>query len=359
MSSSIHKADISEALQEQVRAAFDSGTALLIAGNGTKEFYGHRVQGQPLEISAHSGILYYDPSELVVTARAGTPVAALDALLHDNGQMLAFEPCSFGGRATLGGTIACNVSGPRRMFHGAARDFVLGCRMLNGRGELLRFGGEVIKNVAGYDVSRLMAGAQGTLGVLLDISLKVLPRPEAEMTLVYEMAAEQAIDTLHRWLRQPYPLSASCFDGQTLWVRLSGAQAALENAYKRLGGVPLDRGEAFWRSLNERQHEFFRQVGSLWRLSVPADCRPLPLPGKWLYEWNGAQRWLISPAPAAEIRRQAGAVSGHAMLYRAEHDSIDAVFQSLDPGLMHFHRRLKQAFDPRRILNPGRIYQDL
>ncbi len=359
MSSNAQTMDHSVVLQEQVKAALGAGTPLVITGNCTKEFYGHRVQGRRLETTVHTGVVDYDPSELVVTVRAGTPLVQLEQLLDENGQMLAFEPSSFGGRASVGGTIACNVSGPRRMVLGAARDFVLGCRVINGNGELLHFGGKVIKNVAGYDVSRLMTGAQGTLGLLLEVSLKVLPKPEAEMTLAYEMGVEESITMLHRWLQQPYPLSASCFDERTLWIRLSGSSAALAHTHRRLGGQAVSDSEAFWRCLNDKQHEFFGDTGPLWRLSLPSDCKPLALPGKWLYEWNGALRWLRSTASADAVRRQVEAVAGHAMYYRGDRQRIDTVLHPLDPRLVPIHRRLKQAFDPERIFNPGRLYPDL
>ncbi len=351
-------ADIGLELQQAVRAAAGRGTALHITGGNTKAFYGRDVNGQRLDISGHRGILSYEPTELVITARAGTPLAEIEAALADKNQMLGFEPPHLGQAATLGGTIACGLSGPRRPWAGSARDFVLGTKILNGRGEILRFGGQVMKNVAGFDVSRLMAGALGTLGVLLEISLKILPRPEEELTLAFGLPLDQTITTMNTWSGQPLPLSAACHVGDTLYIRVSGASIALQAARARIGGDIIEKGEILWRDLREQRRQCFDGDMPLWRLSVPSATPPINLPGKWLADWGGAQRWLKSDAPAADIRRMAEAVGGHATLFRGGNRQSE-VFHPLPSALRALHRNLKQAFDPQRILNPGRLYPDL
>jgi glycolate oxidase FAD binding subunit len=347
--------DIGTELQEAVRAAAARGAALHIRGGGTKDFYGRRTNGQPLDVRKHRGILAHEPTELVITARAGTPLAEIEAALAEENQMLAFEPPRFGATATLGGTIACGLSGPRRPWAGSARDFVLGAKILNGRGEFLRFGGQVMKNVAGFDVSRLMVGALGTLGVLLEISLKVLPRPEAEQTLAFTLSPDRAIAAMNDWARLPLPLSAAAHVGDTLYIRISGAGSALRAARARLGGEPVEKGADLWREINEQQRQFFAGGMPLWRLSVPPATPPLNLPGKWLIDWGGAQRWLKTDAPAADVRRAAETAGGHATLFRGGDRDAD-VFHPLPPPLAALHRRLKQSFDPAGILNPGRLY---
>ncbi len=353
-----HDADISTELQETVRAATARSAALHIRGGGTKDFYGRRTNGQALDVSRHRGILAHEPTELVLTARAGTPLAEIEATLAAKNQMLAFEPPAFGPSATLGGTLACGFSGPRRPWTGSARDFVLGAKILNGNGEILRFGGQVMKNVAGFDVSRLMVGALGTLGVLLEISFKVLPRPEAEQTLAFTLSPEQAIAAMNEWSRQPLPLSAAANVGDALYIRISGVGSALRAARARLGGEPVEKGAELWREMNEQQRQFFAADTPLWRLSVPPATPHLDLPGKWLIDWGGAQRWLKTDAPAADIRRAAETAGGHATLFRGG-DRNAEVFHPLPQALAALHRRLKQSFDPAGIFNPGRLYPDL
>ena len=350
--------DISARLQDSIRSASDTRTALCIRGGDSKAFYGRSAGGDALDVSMHRGIVNYEPTELVITARAGTPLSELEQALDEQRQMLAFEPPHYGDSATLGGTIACNLSGPRRATAGAARDFVLGSRIINGKGEILSFGGEVMKNVAGYDVSRLMCGALGTLGVLLEVSLKVLPRPQAETTLTLDIKDTEALRELHTWAQQPLPLSASCHDGSKLYVRLSGASGAVSAARKLIGGDELPDGKQFWYRLREQQHGFFATQQPVWRLSLASDTPPLPLKGKWLYEWGGALRWLVSDAAPESIRAAAEAAGGHATLFRGG-DHRNAVFHPLPGGLMKMHKNLKQAFDPNSILNPGRMYPDI
>lgn len=346
-------------LQDRLRAARATGTPFEIRGSGSKAFLGRTPRGETLNLAGHTGILSYEPKELVLTARCGTTLEEIDATLVAAGQMLPFEPPRFGPGATLGGTIACGLSGPARPYMGAARDLVLGTRVLTGRGEVLRFGGEVMKNVAGYDVSRLMTGAFGTLGILLDVSLKVLPVPAASRTLTQERRPAEAIELMNRWAGRPLPVTATCYDGERLYVRLSGAEKGVAQAAAEIGGEPLEQAGSFWRDrIREQGHGFFAGEPPLWRLSLPQSAPPIALPGKQLIEWGGAQRWLRSDAPAGAIRESAARVGGHATLFRGG-DRDGEVFHPLPPALMTMNRNLKQAFDPDGLLNPGRLYREL
>lgn len=341
-----------------MRQAATDGTVLRIRGGDTKAFYGRATNGAPFDLSAHSGVVSHEPTELVVTARAGTRLAELEATLAEHNQWLPFEPPRFGEAATIGGAVASGLSGPARPYTGAARDFVLGVTCLNGRGERLAFGGQVMKNVAGYDVSRLMVGAMGTLGVLLEISLKVLPRPPHELTLALSMDASTAITTMNAWAAQPLPISASCYDGEVLRVRLSGTESGLRSARAKIDGEEVADGAAFWAQLREHRLPFFEPGAPLWRLSVRPSSRAPTLEGKWLIDWGGAQRWLITELPADAVRKEASSAGGHALLFRGG-DRSGEVFHPLPPALRILHRRLKEAFDPQGIFNAGRLYADL
>jgi glycolate oxidase FAD binding subunit len=347
-----------EQFKEQVRAAAADKGALRIRGGGTKDWYGQRLDGDILDTRSYTGIVDYEPTELVITARCGTPLAEIEAVLAEHNQMLAFEPPHFGEGATLGGAIAAGLSGPRRANVGAVRDFVLGAKIMDGKGEVLSFGGQVMKNVAGYDVSRLMAGSLGTLGLLLEVSVKVLPRAFCETTLRFETGEIEAIRKLNEWGGQPLPISASCWLDGVLTLRLSGAQAAVEAAIKSLGGEVLHDAGAFWALLREQQHPFFEGEGALWRLSVPSTTSAIVLKGRQMIEWGGAQRWLRAEsdhATAESIRRTVAATGGHATLFRGGDKSV-GVFQPLAPGVAKIHERLKAAFDPSHVFNPGRMY---
>ncbi|MTV38294.1 glycolate oxidase subunit GlcE [Duganella radicis] len=334
-------------------------TPLRIRGGGTKDWYGQALSGDVLDTRLNSGIISYEPTELVITARCGTPLAEIEALLAQHNQMLAFEPPRYEG-STIGGVVASALSGPRRASAGAVRDFVLGAVLMDGRGEILRFGGQVMKNVAGYDVSRLLAGSLGTLGLILEVSLKVLPVPLREASLRFEMSEIEALRRLNEWAGQPLPVSASCWHQGVLSLRLSGAGAAVEAAQRKLGGQALDDGEAatFWASLRDQTHTYF-DGGSLWRLSVPSHASALILGGEQLIEWGGAQRWLKladdGAGRAGAIRRSAAAAGGHATLFRGGDKGV-GVFHPLAPAVAKIHERLKQSFDPAGIFNPGRMY---
>ena len=347
--------DNSAALLEQVNQALNSAKPLRIQGANSKAFLGRPMAGDVLDTRAHRGIVSYDPTELVITARCGTPLAQLQEVLDAAQQMLPCEPPSFGADATVGGMLASGLSGPRRPWAGAVRDYVLGTRVITGHGKHVRFGGEVMKNVAGYDVSRLMAASYGALGVITEVSLKVLPKPRKCLSISLEIDTDRALLRLAEWGQQPLPISAACHDGQRLHLRLEGGEGSVTAAHDRLGGELLDA--SYWADLNEQRLRFFEQDPPLWRLSLPNNTPSLSLPGSQLIDWGGAQRWLKSDAEAAFIRRVVEDVGGHVTCYR--HALIDSPFQPLPATLMRYHRNLKQQLDPKGIFNPGRLYAEL
>ena len=376
--------EMTHLMAAHVRGAAASGTPLRIRGGGSKDFYGQSLQGDVLDLAPFSGVISYEPSELVVTVRGGTRLAELEALLASQGQCLPFEPPHFGPNATVGGMVASGLNGPARANSGAVRDFLLGVVLLNGKGEVLTFGGQVMKNVAGYDLSRLMAGALGTLGVLLEVSLKVLPVAPSEATLMCSLPQQQALDLLNRWGGQPLPLNASCWVHDDtaspaqdfLFVRLRGAVAAVEAACPRmmadvqaLGGqaARMDGAEAAqdWNACREHAMPFFTQPPSpeacLWRLSVPQTTPALALPFPQLIEWHGGLRWLWAPAGAAErLRQVARQAGGHATVFRRGADTPAdlPIFTPLDPVKQRIQRELKKQFDPAGVFNRGRMVAD-
>ncbi len=347
-----------EQFRDQVLAAAADKRALRIRGGGTKDWYGQALAGDILDTREFCGIVDYEPTELVITARCGTPLAEIEAALAERHQMLAFEPPHFGEGATFGGAVAAGLSGPRRATSGAVRDFVLGAVLMDGKGEVLTFGGQVMKNVAGYDVSRLLAGSMGTLGLMLQHSVKVLPLAVREATLRFELSEIDALRRLNEWGGQPLPISASCWNAGVLTVRLSGAQAAVDAAVRQFGGEAVADGPGFWASLREQRHQFFAGADGVWRLSVPSTTGAIVLKGEQLIEWGGAQRWLKAASDADtahNIRSAVTAVGGHATLFRGGDKSV-GVFQPLAPAIVRIHERLKAAFDPSHIFNPGRMY---
>jgi glycolate oxidase FAD binding subunit len=351
-------------LVARVNAAASARQPLCIRAGGTKDFYGNLPHGELLDPRAWAGIESHEPSELVITARAGTRLREVEEALAGKNQMLAFEPPHFGPDATIGGCIAAGLSGPRRSSAGytwgGVREAVLGARLLDGRGRLLRFGGTVIKNVAGYDVSRVLAGSLGMLGVIIDVSLKVLPMPALEVTLCFDMDESQALEQLHHWGARPLPISASCWRGGSLWLRLSGSEAAVLQAAQTLGGERLGAPAAiaFWRDLREQCGSWFAGEDALWRVSLPVTAAPLALAGEQCMEWGGALRWLRTAVPAATVRERARALGGHATLFRGG-DRTRGVFAPLAAPIAAIHQRLKDEFDPARIFNPGRMYEGL
>lgn len=349
-------------LKQQVLAAASAGRTLRIRGGGTKDWYGQQLNGEILDTRACSGIVEYEPTELVITARSGTPLVEIEAALAEHKQMLAFEPPYFGAGGTFGGAIASGLSGPRRQSAGAVRDFVLGSVLMDGRGEVLTFGGQVMKNVAGYDVSRLLAGSLGTLGVMLQHSVKVLPRALSERTLQFALDHTTALRRLNEWAGQPLPISASCWHDGRLTLRLAGARAAVDAACASLEGVAVAHCQSFWASLRDQRHAFFAGGDSLWRLSVPSTAGAIAVQGEQLIEWGGAQRWLKVGADAGDaatvantIRRAVATVGGHATLFRGGDKSV-GVFHPLAPGIARIHERLMSEFDPFHVFNPGRMY---
>jgi glycolate oxidase FAD binding subunit len=351
--------NILHSFSERILHAANSGTALHLRGGATKDWYGRSPQGDEFDLRAYRGIVAYDPTELVITARCGTLLSELEAALAEHRQMLAFEPPHFATGSTIGGVVAAGLSGPRRQAVGAVRDFVLGTALMDGKGKVLQFGGQVMKNVAGYDVSRLLAGSLGTLGVILEVSLKVLPRPVAEASLRFSLSERQAITQLNEWGGRPLPISASCWQDGVLSLRLSGAQAAVDAACKKLGGETLPDQNAFWRVLRDQQAPFFatNDEQPLWRLSLPSVTPPLELSGAQLMEWGGTQRWLRTSERADAIRSVVEKAGGHATLFRGG-DKSGGVFHPLAPAVAAIHRNLKQAFDPAGIFNPGRMYSE-
>ncbi len=357
---------MSDALQtiaEQVRAARAMRRPLRLRGGGSKDFYGGALQGHVLDLSGYSGIVEHEPSELVVTARCGTRIAELEATLERAGQCLAFEPPHFGPQATVGGMVAAGLSGPARASAGAVRDHVLGVRVMNAAGEMLEFGGRVMKNVAGFDLARLHAGSMGILGPILEVSLKVVPQPQATQTLFFECTEAKGIEALNRWAGIALPMSASLIHDQHLMVRLSGAEAALESARAKLGGEVLDPAAAatLWRAVREQTHPFFADDRrSLWRLSVPSTAPRLDLEGPQLIEWGGAQRWWRGEADFAVVCDKAAAVGGHATLFRTRLRQPGApAFHPLSAVLQGLHERLKASMDPDHLFNPGRLVPTL
>lgn len=392
-------------LRERILTAHEQRRPLRLRGAGTKDFYGERdewsatpacqdddnpyngsaSEGALLDLRPYRGIVDYEPTELVITARCGTPLSEIESALAARGQFLGFEPPAFGGDPTIGGVIAAGLSGPRRMYAGAARDFVLGATLLDARGEILRFGGQVMKNVAGFDVSRLLCGSLGILGVITEVSLKVLPLPRAEETLRFEMTAVEAIACFNCWSGQPLPLSGAAWSGGIAWLRLSGAASAVHAAQQQLGGERVDPTSAaqWWSTLRDCKHPIYDHA-SVWRVSVPDTTPPLDLPGEPLIDWGGALRWYSSEADSRHSntldgtratssratapggatnrtprpREVASAAGGTAMWWKGP-TSVGGRFHPLQPTVATLHRRLKDRFDPHGIFNPGRMIAGL
>ncbi len=353
-------------LQDRIRAALSDKTMLKIVGGNSKHFYGNDVaknnKVEIIETRIHQGIISYEPSELVITARAGTALSDIESLLAENNQILPFEPPHFGEHATLGGVIATGLSGSRRPFTGSVRDFVLGTKIISGKGEIMSFGGQVMKNVAGYDVSRLMVGALGTLGLLLEISIKVLPRPHTEITQCIAMSEQQALKTMQQLNQSSLPLSALSYEDEKLYVRLSGASSAVTSAQTKVGGETLLHANNFWQQVNEQTHSFFESEKPLWRLSVPY-VSTINLNEKSFIDWAGALYWIHSDKDAEEIQQHAIEQGGAATLFKTNpvktSANIEERFTPLQAKIKQLHINLKMRFDPYGILNFGRLYSDL
>jgi len=348
-------ADGSAALAEQVAEAIQTKSPLRIRGGDSKANLGRPVEATTIDTRNHRGVVRYDPTELVITARAGTPIAELEAVLDAAGQMLPCEPPVFGGAATVGGMVASGLAGPRRPWAGSIRDFVLGCRVITGQGKHLRFGGEVMKNVAGYDVSRLLAGSFGCLGLITEVSLKVLPKPRATLNLELEIDAADALNKLAEWRNAGMPIAGACHDGARLHLRIEGGTASVRTSRERTGGWESDGG--FWSALREYRHPFFGDPRPLWRLSLPSAAPVVELPGASLLDWGGAQRWLKTGEPAQSLRALAQKLAGYATAFTPSASSEP--FHPLPAPLFRYHRQLKQQMDPHGIFNPGRMYAEI
>jgi len=357
-----------DSFKEKIVEAAARKTPLRLRGGGTKDFYGNEPRGELLDTRGYAGIVGYEATELVITARCGTSLIEIQNALDEQNQMLAFEPPLFGEQATVGGCVAAGLSGPRRASAGALRDFVLGVTVVDGRGRTLRFGGQVMKNVAGYDVSRLLAGSLGTLGLIAEVSLKVLPRAPAQQTLCLQLEEGAALEALNGWAGRPLPITASAWHAGRLWLRLEGRRAAIDPALAQIGGerVEAEEAQALWSAVREQTHAFFGGADPLWRLAVPSTTPPLAVgneagqeaAGATLIEWGGGLRWLKFSGEPARLREAANRAGGHATLFRAAHKSTPA-FAPLAPAVLRVHRELKAAFDPSGILNPGRLVPEL
>ena len=341
-------------LRERVLVAGSQAIPLQLHGARTKEFYGESVSGAPLDVSGYRGIIDYEPSELVMTARCGTPLSEIETALAERGQFLGFEPPRPGGDPTLGGIIATGLSGPRRMQAGAARDFVLGAHLMTGDGEVLRFGGQVMKNVAGFDVSRLLCGSMGIFGIMTELSIKILPKPRAEETVRLEMPAREAVDIFNRWGGRPLPISAAAWHEGAAWVRLSGAEPAVRAAQAVVGGdrVFPALAKRWWDALRHYTHPVFAGE-SVWRVSVPSTAPPLQLPFEPLIDWGGALRWYAGDLSQFDVRGLALAAGGTALRWNGA--GTETRFHPLPRAILEIHRRLKRSFDPQGIFNPGRL----
>jgi glycolate oxidase FAD binding subunit len=370
------------AFREQILNAAQNKTSLSIEGGGTKFWYGNLNHFEKLHTSSYSGILEYQPEELVITACAGTPLKEIQTALADKNQVLAFEPPHFGEAATFGGVLAAGLAGPSRISAGSLRDFVLGVRIMDGKGQDLAFGGKVIKNVAGYDVSRLLPGSLGTLSLLLEASVKVLPKPAATISLRCKISQARALLLLNEWAGQPLPLYASSWIGNAnedgeLTIRLEGAIAAVKTAIPLMGASinmeELDPHLAlkFWNDLREQELSSFNNLTAdetLYRLALPAACGPLNIPkanGEMVLEWHGQQRWVKAPgdeATFALIKQIASSNGGHATRFRqgVNVDPLNQRFtllteQAHSIALEAVQARLRSAFDPAGVFVTSRL----
>ncbi|MCC6709859.1 MAG: glycolate oxidase subunit GlcE [Gammaproteobacteria bacterium] len=340
-------------LVARVKAAAANNTPLRIQGGGSKSFYGRSLKGETLDTRELHGIVAYEPTELVITARAGTPLAVIEETLASHNQMLGFEPPHFDGGATIGGAVASGLSGPARPYHGAARDFVLGVDVIDGRGELLSFGGQVMKNVAGFDVARLLAGSLGTLGVLVQVSLRVLPRPRVQRTLLWRLTHAQALQRMMDLAAAPWPITAMCYDGELLRLRAAGSDEAVSHACAELAPDIESDDVDYWRDLRDLRLRFFADdPRPVWRMSVPPAAPDALGADAVLHDWGGAQRWLHAELDDITVREHAAALGGHATCFAVS----DAPFAAPAAPLRALMQRVKRGLDPKGIFNPGRLY---
>ena len=347
--------DHTDSIRAAVVKAVNSVTAVNISAGKSKSFYGNECSASPLDVSRHTGVIDYEPSELYITARCGTRMHEIEGMLREHKQMLQFEPPHFGDNATIGGTVACGLSGPRRPYTGSVRDSVLGVHIINGKGDYLRFGGQVMKNVAGFDVARLMCGALGTLGIIMQVSLKVVPQPAEEITLCFEFKENEALRNMVRWTQSDLPITATYFEDRILYVRVAGIESTLRTVAQILGGEKQADNETFWYSVKEQRREFFHDPAPLWRLSVPADVATPVEFTDCVIEWNGGVRWIKTELAASRVFTAAEQVSGTATLFKSNQPT-DNRFQPLNSSAAALHANIKHAFDPAGLFNPGKMY---
>ncbi len=358
--------------QEIIRNTIESKGLLRITGSGTKDWFGAELKGSALSTKGYQGIVNYQPDELVITVKSGTSIKEVELALDEKNQQFAFDPPYFGENATIGGMVCSGLAGPGRVSAGSLRDFVLGAKIMDGQGQVMNFGGTVMKNVAGYDVSRLMPGSLGTLALLLDVSIKVLPKPVATATLRLEIDQDKALHTMNLLASQPWPINASSWQGEqngVLHIRLSGAKAAVESAtssFKKNFGMQLlesEEAKKFWSALKEQQSDWFKssndEASPLWRFAVAPTSKPLELTGSTLIEWHGGQRWWQGKLDAATAKSIAAKAHGHASIFRSNEKDL-AMLSSLNDNpltkaLVPVQDRLKKAFDPHGIFATGRL----
>lgn len=347
--------DLTQQLIDQVKAAISDQQPLSIVGNNTKAFLRPPQDDSTLKLSlaGHTGIISYKPVELVLTARAGTPLTEIEATLAEHGQILSCESplltTSDSPSATIGGTLAANISGPARPWCGSIRDLTLGIKLINGKGEHLTFGGQVMKNVAGYDVSRLQAGAMGSLGVITEISFKVVPKPATTCTLVIEVDAADAIRMMNQVSCQPNPLTGACWVDGHLYLRLAGANSAVEDTLRHWSGKQLDGADHFWHNIREMQLAHY-QNPPLWRFSIASTAEHFLPDEAWIIDWGGAQRWLRGEFNAKHLQTFAQAAGGHVSLFKGLDNQR---FKELETSSIEqrLRRQIKSAFDPQGIFH--------
>ncbi len=342
--------------REAIRAAGAEGRRVAIVGGASKASLpwvaaDRAAASEVIATREYAGVVRYDPAELVLTVRAGTPLAEVEALLAQHRQWLPFDPPRFDRDATIGGVIAAGLAGPARWGHGAVRDAVLGVRLLDGQGRLLRFGGEVMKNVAGYDVSRFLAGSWGVFGVIAEVSLKVLPQPPAVATLRFALTEGEAIAQGARWAQKPLPLSATCWQDGQLWLRLSGARAAVAEALAQLGGerLPDDEAAALWARWRD-DPAGGTSTARLWRVSLPPNSPVLKHARTRSAWWGGALRWVEPPVDAGALQSEVAVLGGWVWRWS---EATGPWHSARLPAVAAIEARLKAAFDPQGVFGQG------
>lgn len=359
---SIKDKDTSQELQQFVKEAIAAKIPFAIQGGGSKAFYGNPVDAGPLDVTSHTGVVSYDPTELCITVRAGTPLSELESLLAEHQQVLPFEPPQYTNKATIGGAIASGISGPRRAYSGSVRDAILGVQIINGEGEVVNFGGQVMKNVAGYDLSRLMVRSLGTLGLILNVSIRVIPKPEQDLTLSFDASQEDALAFFQKLRLQLLPVTATLWKDGKVYIRFSASEKILQSTQQKMASEhKLDESPLtndFWTAIRDHQDDFFNNSDkTLWRLSLPPTSDNIVrINDPQLIEWGGAQRWVNSNAPANIIHSIASSRGGYATAFKRREPG-NAVFPALEPNLLNLHRQLKQKMDPHGLFNPNRMYQ--